>query len=492
MLVQRSAEASGLMLDPVAETFYLMDLAVDRVLPWTEAAGLLRGQGAGLLARGDASPQELAQFAGRIALVEEQALMARVRVEALERAGGRRPAAFTAAEDGTRLLLEAARAGFTQGKPQGEPTAWFAQGTRAIEAVVALEKEVNSRLVAQLTERAATLNRQRWMGLGFALAGLLAFAWAGAAFYRSTLIALHQVERVVRAGAEGDLTQHARVPGSDEFAGMAQSLSAMSRQLGGLVGAIRDTAAQVSVTGERIADDSRDLSDRTSRQAASVEESAATLEQVAQTVRQNGQNVEQVDRLFQQVQSVVQAGGERMRAVVGTMEQIEGTSRRVGEIITVIDGIAFQTNILALNAAVEAARAGEAGRGFAVVAAEVRTLAQRSASAAAEIRQLIQASGAQVGQGVAQIHGTRDTLAGLGEQVGMVAQALDQLATATREQTDAVAQVSEAVRQIDETTQGNARSVEAAAANAAALREQADHLQALVGRLKVVEAVERV
>ncbi|MBT9598123.1 MAG: HAMP domain-containing protein [Vitreoscilla sp.] len=484
-LVSRVGEQSHLLFEPEPASYHLMDLAVERSLPFAESAGLLRGQGAGLISRGSAEPAEIAAVLGRINSLLDHADLVKERVASLQRAGEPAPAGYDEAIRHTQAFADLARKAFQSGQPAGDATAYFTAGTQAIEAIVGLSRSVTARLTAVLAERDAQLVRERNLSFALETIGLLALVYFASGFYLATVQALQRVNAAAQAAAQGDLTVRAEVPGRDEFARMGHEVDSMIGQLGELVLGIRRHAHEVASTGERVDGHSQELASRTTQQAASVEESAATLEQVAQTVRSNAGHVEQVDQLFDGMRQTGEDGRERMQRAVATIEGIAATSRQVSEIVSVIDGIAFQTNILALNAAVEAARAGESGRGFAVVAGEVRTLAQRSAAAAGEIRSLIGSSTAQVEQGVGQIHNARDTLGRMIEQVGGVSTAMNQLSTATREQTTAVDQVAEAVRQIGEDTAINAHSVQGTSAAAASLRQRADELTQLVGRLTV-------
>jgi methyl-accepting chemotaxis protein len=484
LLMSLLGERSELLFDPEASTFFLMDLPVERMLPFAESAGLLRGQGAGLLVQGSAEPAEMATVHGRLATLREQVDMIQSRVAALQRAGEPVPAGFNDMIQRTQAYAAMAQGAFSQAQPQGDAADYFAAGTLSIESMVGFTRACSERLSSLLAERNQRLTHQRNLALGGTLVGLLGLIYFAAGFYFSTMHAVKRVEATVRAGAAGDLTARAEIEGQDEFSAMGRELDTMFTQLAQLVTDIRSQADGVATTGEQIARHGQDLSRRTTHQAANVEQSAATLAEVAETVQGNAGHVERVDQLFGRVRQTGESGRERMERAVSTIETMAATSRQVGEIVSVIDGIAFQTNILALNAAVEAARAGESGRGFAVVANEVRTLAQRSATAAGEIRQLITSSVDQVAQGVAEIRHARDSMGEVLQQVHGVSGAMSELATATQQQSSAVRQVSSAVRDIGDVTSQNVQSVEESSQAAESLRRQALNLMHSVDRLK--------
>ena len=308
------------------------------------------------------------------------------------------------------------------------------------------------------------------------------------AIARSTLRATGDVARALKAAAEGDLTQPLTIAGDDEFATMGRSVNAMRVRLGAMVRTIQGDALGVMETGMRLSSESEALAERTVLQASSVEESAASLEQVSHSVQAAAERVQQVEQLFSNVAITVDAGVDQMQAAVTTVEGIEAGSARVAEIVGVIDGIAFQTNILALNAAVEAARAGESGRGFAVVASEVRMLAKRSSTAAGEIRTLIAESTAQVAAGCGQIRSARDSLSELLNDVQRVAHALGDLAMSAREQSQAVSEVYSDVRDIGSSTHLTAQSVEKASAMAHSLGEQAEALNRALAGIRVAQS----
>ncbi len=484
-LMQRLGEQSQLLFDPEADSYFMAEMNTLRLLPWSETLGLLRGQGAGLLSKGEASPDERLALLSRLGVLQDQMDGLLRQTQALARHGKPEATAkYEAATQPSLAFIEQVKAAFAQEVPQGDAAGYFKAGTAAIQAVVGFQREMAGDLVQVLQSRTHRLQRNRQLSLLGAALCVLLLSYAGWSYYRSTVHVVRRVERAARAVAGGDLTVTLDIEGRDELAEMAGEINTMRLRLADLVQRIRAHAQAVAQTGDHLASDSHELATRTTQQASSVEESAATLAQVAQTVRHNGEQVRQVSQLFIDVKRTVDSGTHRMHSAVQTVEGIEATSRRVAEIISVIDNIAFQTNILALNAAVEAARAGEQGRGFAVVASEVRSLAQRCIGAASEIRSLIAASVEQVEAGAGQIREVSSSLAELMGQVQQVDGAMTVLALATVEQTNAVDQVAEAVRLIGETTEGNAHSVQNAAIVASQLEDQARALIGMVAELK--------
>jgi methyl-accepting chemotaxis protein len=293
--------------------------------------------------------------------------------------------------------------------------------------------------------------------------------------------------QVARAVAAGDLSTPIVLRPGDRSSLMA-CLQHMQESLAGVVATVRQGSQRVAGASDEIAQGNSDLSGRTEQQAAALEQTAASMEQLGTTVRQNADHARHADELAQSASAVASRGGEVVTRVVQTMKGINESSRRIGDIIGVIDGIAFQTNILALNAAVEAARAGEQGRGFAVVAAEVRSLARRSADAAREIKGLISASVERVEQGTALVDDAGRTMTEVVDAIGRVTAIMGEISSASREQSAGVAQVGQAVTQMDRATQQNAALVEQSAAAAESLRTQAQALVDVVASFRLAGA----
>jgi methyl-accepting chemotaxis protein len=298
-------------------------------------------------------------------------------------------------------------------------------------------------------------------------------------------------------GGEPSVAQHAAAQIADgnlmidlpvahgDSSSLMSSLDAMRARLTTIVQGIKVSAESISLAAAEVAQGNVDLSQRTEEQAASLEETAASMEQLTSTVRQNTENARQGSTLAAAASQTAASGGTVVKQVVGTMEDIASSSQKVAEIISVIEGIAFQTNILALNAAVEAARAGEQGRGFAVVAGEVRTLAQRSAVAAKEIKELIETSVTHVAAGSALVSNAGTTMDEIVRSVRRVTDIMGEIASASSEQSTGIEQVNVAVTQMDEVTQQNAALVEQATAAAQSMADQADSLKAAVAIFKV-------
>jgi methyl-accepting chemotaxis protein len=304
---------------------------------------------------------------------------------------------------------------------------------------------------------------------------------------RSITRPLNEAVNVAQRVAAGDLTTVVDVKTTDETGILLQALKDMNASLVRIVGEVRGGTESISSASKQIASGNADLSQRTEEQASSLEETASSMEELTSTVKQNADNAKQANQLAAGASSVAVKGGEVVGQVVNTMTSINESSKKIVDIISVIDGIAFQTNILALNAAVEAARAGEQGRGFAVVASEVRSLAQRSAAAAKEIKDLITDSVNKVEDGTRLVDEAGKTMDEIVSSVKRVTDIMAEISAASQEQSSGIEQVNQAVVQMDEVTQQNAALVEEAAAAAESLQEQAQSLTQAVAVFKIAQ-----
>jgi len=323
-----------------------------------------------------------------------------------------------------------------------------------------------------------------WLWGAFGLAVLSSFAAGSMLVSRVERPVGEMLDFALRMGA-GDLTSSFEHASGDEIGELSRSMRTMQRSLLSVVHDIQEGMVSISTATHQVAAGNNDLSQRTEQQAASLEETASSMEQLTGTVRQNAENAQQATQLAANASETAVRGGEAVARVVQTMDEINEASHKIVDIIGVIEGIAFQTNILALNAAVEAARAGEQGRGFAVVAGEVRSLAQRSANAAKEIKGLIGNTVSRVENGAAQVGEAGATMDEIVQAVKRVTDIMGEISSASAEQSAGIEQVSAAVTQMDDVTQQNAALVEQAAAAAGSLEEQADRLRESISTFRV-------
>jgi methyl-accepting chemotaxis protein len=346
---------------------------------------------------------------------------------------------------------------------------------------------------AQRVEAAAIFQAQvtsyqrvRMITMAALLIGLLFALVSSVILVRSIVNTLNYATRLAGEIAEGKLGHDIQVRGTDELSRLLAGLRAMDMRLVDIVNDVRHGSDEVSTAAQQIARGNDDLSQRTQEQASSLEETASSMEEMTSTVKQNAENASHANQLARGAREQAERGGEVVSQAVTAMREINSSSRKISDIVSLIDEIAFQTNLLALNAAVEAARAGEQGRGFAVVATEVRNLAQRSASAAKEIKLLINDSADKVHTGTALVDQSGKALAEIVDSVKKVTDIVAEIAAASQEQSAGIDQVNNAVSQMDEMTQQNAALVEEASAAARAMHEQASELTRQVGFFRVV------
>jgi methyl-accepting chemotaxis protein len=506
-------EFSGLLYEPQASAYLLMDAVVSRTVPLSELMGQLRGAGAGVLANAQASPEAFAAMRVRLSNLNSDLKDWQFLLEVLKRNdevkfGGE--AVFEAASHFMRLgnlafaaaeqskptdaaKLPAVGKSTSPAKPDnaGKPdsAAFFAAGTQAIDAVVAAQNQMADRLQVRLNERISSLHRERTLVVGGIVLVAAFLLYVMFSFYKSFRIDLGRLSFAMRELSEGNLRVVGTVRGQDEIGELARMLRIMVANVSGMVATVGSNAALVAHSGHELSVGNRDLSDRTEQQAANLEQTSASVQELASTVAQNAQTAGEVDAQAAQVRDIAETGARSMETSVESVEAIQKSSSRMNEIIGVIDGLAFQTNILALNAAVEAARAGEAGRGFAVVASEVRSLAQRSAENAREIRGLIKASSSQVESSVSQIRAAGDGMAKILAGIRAVSTSISQISGASAEQSSGIREISSAIKQLDEITQRNAQMVERAVTQSSGLEVRAGSLSDAIRSFKLQQGV---
>lgn len=343
---------------------------------------------------------------------------------------------------------------------------------------------INQQLNSAETNYSAAVDRYNlvfWLAVIGVAVGILLLAGIGAMLIRSIGGSLREAIEVARKISRGELDNRIVIKSRDETGDLLLALREMDERLTEIVAGVRESAEAVGAASGEIAEGNDDLSQRTQEQASSLEETASSMEEMTSTVKQNADNARQANQLAAGAREQAEKGGEVVRRAVSAMGEINASSTKISDIISVIDEIAFQTNLLALNAAVEAARAGEQGRGFAVVASEVRNLAQRSASAAKEIKDLINDSVGKVKAGTELVDESGNTLEGIVESVKKVTDIVAEIAAASHEQSAGIEQVNNAVMQMDEVTQQNAALVEEAAAASRTMQQQTHNM---MSRLK--------
>ena len=491
-LLGQVADGSNLRLDPDIDSHFLMDAAVIRLPAMVENASQLRGLGNTLLLTASAKLQQTPLQVRRV--VEHLTLLSRNQsaVEAgWVRAGAHNPAlrdgvdadgiqaplrTWVAQVDATVLRAEGV---------QGDAATHVLLANGAIDAMLKLQGQALDRLDTLLVARADAVAFSRNLAVAVLAIGLAAALYLFVAFQKVLSGGLKEVAFHIDAMRGGDLTTSPRVWGADEMAHLMGTLVQMQTSLRRIVSQVRGASNRIVDASSNIASGAIDLNARTEQSAAHLEETASAMEQIASTVRHSEAKLVEAMRLATSNAKTAERGGQIIGEVVSTMQAINTSSSRIGDIIGTIDGIAFQTNILALNAAVEAARAGEQGRGFAVVASEVRALAQRSSAAAREIKSLITGSVEQVEGGMRVVQRAGSTIGDIVGSSQRVRELLAEVVVGAHEQTLGVAQTAKAVRDLDTVTQQNAALVEQTAAAAGLLNDSAHGLTGEVAQFRL-------
>jgi methyl-accepting chemotaxis protein len=479
-LLTQAADGSNLTLDPDLDSYYLMDGATGSLPMVIEATARL-GDRARAVSRGMPATAEVTHEM--------------VRAEALgdysdERWAAGMPKVYSLQpglkaelrDEAVRHELHAFHELATSLKAD---EAKLAAAATVIDDLRAVQGKTLDKLDALLEERRMRMASQRaWVAVIVVLS-LATAAYLFYSFYLVTHGGLREVQKHLEAMTAGDLTTHPRPWGQDEAARLMGSLADMQASLRTIVDRVRGASESIVHSSAEISDGSMDLSSRTEQAAANLQQSAAAMDEISSTVQSTAESAQEAASIARNNATMAERGGDIIGSMVTTMQGIHASSSKIGDIIGVIDGIAFQTNILALNAAVEAARAGEAGRGFAVVASEVRALAQRSASAAKEIKDLITVSVDQVSDGAKIVRNAGTTIGEIVDSAHRVNKLLAAIANGANEQATGVSQTTQAVQDLDSMTQQNSALVEQTAAAAASLKEQAVKLAEEVARFKL-------
>ena len=489
-LVEDIVNVSGIALDPTAAGYYLQLAVLQHMPRVTEGLGQLRARGSALLVRASATPEDKLRIEALGSGIRGSLGAARKNIELASAAnpalkslvGDALSKAVSATDEGMRLVDDKILRAETLNYP---PADYFSAMTKTIDVQFGLIAVAFEALRKQLDDTAAAAQRELlWGSATVALMTALA-VWIMVLITRTTTSSVNVALKLARAVAAGDLSQRIEARGNDEMGHLLGALAEMQASLAKVVTTVRQGSEGVATASAEIAQGNNDMSARTESQASALEQTAASMEELSGTVRQNADSARAANQLAVSASSVAVRGGEVVAQVVDTMRGISVSSRKISDIIQVIDGIAFQTNILALNAAVEAARAGEQGRGFAVVASEVRSLAGRSADAAKEIKMLINASVERVEHGTALVDQAGATMTEVVTSIRRVTDIMGEISAASNEQALGVAQVGEAVKQMDEVTQQNAALVEEMAAAASSLKNQSSDLVDAVSVFKL-------
>ena len=479
-LVYGLAKQSSLIFDPDPATYMLIDMAASRTSPWSEQVGQLHA----LVSQPTRNEATQVQVAAQLNVLDSSLRDTQYALNLMKDLGVANPLAEGALQS-SRDYATQLRAHGTLLEVKPAPQSLLSAGPQAMANVLAFQGSIVRQIGERLQQRLDAVQRFFWATIFGSGACVLVVLYFLLAFHFGFSMDLRQMMLSMKRTAEGDLCQRVLIPGKDELAEMSTAIDLLTANFSSMVASVRSNSALVLYAGRSLSRGNQALSDRTEQQASNLAQTTASVQELSITVKDNASAAQRSATMASQVRDVAENGAHAMTDAIQTVAAIQASTRRMDEIVGVIDGLAFQTNILALNAAVEAARAGESGRGFAVVASEVRSLAQRSAASAKEIRLLIGASSRSVAMGVAQIKKAGDNLTAVLDGIRDVASTMTQISVSSAEQSNSLAEITIAVNQLDQITNQNSQLAERAVQQAHDLEVRATTLSDVVAAFKL-------
>ena len=473
-------EKSGLLFDPEANSYLLMDVSLQRLPEWIEAVSHLSALHAEAAPQAEKSTALLSQLSSAKDVLQNSMEQTLRMQEAIKRSGETLPPSLKLAEQKSQALLEVWQKQMSDSALPLNVQALTTAISQASESAVLLQKQWSDRLSSILQGRVSFSKAKSYVTLGILMLSILMTLYFTYGFYLNFMGAIQNLEDAAEVVAAGDLTKIIHIEGKDELAKTGTALDQMNFKLSALVANVRTNASMVLELGQNLTEGINDMSIRTEQQASSLLDTTSNLDILSETVKATAANAKSVDNLASNVRMIAESSNDVMLAAVETMNGIHESAMKVHEIVSMIDRIAFQTDILALNAAVEAAHAGEQGKGFAVVASEVRSLAQRSADSARQIRRLIDDSVNRVEAGVEQINDVSMTLTDIVGGIRNLAKDINAISVASTEQSEGLVHIADSIKELDSITKSNTQMAENAKYASAELENRAVRLKEVV------------